>query len=112
MTQNIAFCGLDCGKCGAYLATKEDSDEKRAEVAKMWSKMFNAEIKSEQINCYGCHSVEGPRFNHCEVCEIRKCGLEKEVDNCALCSEYSCDKLEAFFKMAPDAKANLEKLRS
>jgi len=30
----IACCGLDCSKCEAYLATQEDNDVKRAEVAK------------------------------------------------------------------------------
>ena len=33
----IACCGLDCSKCEAYLATQEDNDVKRAEVAKKWS---------------------------------------------------------------------------
>ena len=33
----IACCGLDCSKCEGYLATQEDNDAKRAEVAKKWS---------------------------------------------------------------------------
>jgi hypothetical protein len=29
----IAYCGMDCSKCEGYLATKEDNDTKRKEVA-------------------------------------------------------------------------------
>ena len=30
MKEMISFCGLDCHECGAFLATKEDDDQKRA----------------------------------------------------------------------------------
>ena len=29
MTEMIAFCGLECDACPAYLATQEDDDEKQ-----------------------------------------------------------------------------------
>ncbi len=108
----IAFCGLDCHGCEAFLATKNDDDEKRAEVAKLWSKQYNAEIKPSDINCEGCHSDSGNIFSHCTVCEIRKCGQEKEIDNCAGCSEYACEKLGMLFKMMPDAKRRLDDINS
>ncbi len=108
----IAFCGLDCHECGAFFATKNNDDEKRAEVAKIWSKQYNAEIVPADINCDGCHSDGGYLFNHCHVCEIRKCGKEKKVDNCAHCSEYSCEKLGMIFKMMPDTKKRLDEIKS
>jgi len=37
MKQMIAFCGLACHECGALLATQDDDDAKRAEVAQGWS---------------------------------------------------------------------------
>jgi len=43
----IACCGLDCSKCEGYLATQEDNDVKRTEVAKKWSVQYNADIKPE-----------------------------------------------------------------
>ncbi|MCD6162512.1 MAG: DUF3795 domain-containing protein [candidate division Zixibacteria bacterium] len=107
----IAYCGLDCAKCGAYLAKQANDDNKRAEVAKEWSVLFNHDIKPEQINCDGCCS-DGQHFFYCsDMCEIRKCGIEKKVDNCAHCDEYACEKLEAFFKLAPQARDALEALR-
>jgi len=74
----------------------------------MWSEQFKVEIKPEDINCSGCVSKKEPLFNYCNVCEIRKCGLERNVDNCASCENYACDKLSQLFDMAPDAKCNLE----
>ncbi len=114
MSENIgltACCGLDCSKCEAYIATQANDDNKRAEVAKKWSAMYSADIKPEDINCSGC-SPEGPKFSHCDVCEIRKCCMEKELENCAGCGMYACDKLENFFKIVPDARTALDKLRA
>jgi len=105
-----ACCGLDCSKCEAYIATQADDDNKRTEVAKKWSAMYGGDIKPEDIKCNGCRS-EGQKFSHCSVCEIRKCCIEKEVENCAGCDMYTCDKLENFFKMAPDARTVLDNLR-
>jgi hypothetical protein len=45
----IAVCGLNCYECGAFLAMKENDDQKRAKVAQEWSRLFKVEIKSEDI---------------------------------------------------------------
>ena len=111
MDKMIAFCGIVCSECPALLATQEDDDTKRKKVAETWSKQYNATIKPEDVNCDGCRS-EGKRiFGYCNVCEIRKCGTEKNVENCAHCSEYACDKLTKFFAMVPAAKTALEQIR-
>lgn len=106
----IACCGLDCSKCGAYIATQADDDNKREEVAKKWSAMYGVDIKPENINCNGCRS-EKQKFSHCSVCEIRKCCMEKGVENCAGCDMYICDKLEGFLKTASEARTALDDLR-
>lgn len=106
----IACCGLDCSNCGAYIATKTNDDNKRAEVSKQWSEMYNTDIKPEDINCNGCQSDE-QKFSYCNICEIRKCCMEKDMENCAACDMYACDKLENFFKDAPDARTALDNLR-
>jgi hypothetical protein len=112
MDEVIAFCGITCHECGAFLATRDDSDEKRAEVAQLWSKEFKADIKPEDINCEGCISDGENLFSHTKVCEIRKCGKEKDIANCAYCSDYACEKLEKFFEMVPDAKKRLDGIRA
>lgn len=112
MEEMIAFCGLLCSECGAFLATKNDDDEKRKEVAQIWSKEYDSDLSPEDINCDGCLSESNNLFNYLKVCEIRKCGKEKSVLNCAHCDEYSCEKLEKFFQTVPGAKERLDKIRS
>ncbi|HIJ53152.1 MAG TPA: DUF3795 domain-containing protein [Planctomycetes bacterium] len=112
MTEMTAVCGLLCSECGAFIATINDDNEKRTEVAQLWSKQYNQDIKPEDINCDGCTSDSNRLFGHCKVCEIRKCGKEKAIENCAHCDEYACEKLEGFFKMVPDARKHLDSIRS
>lgn len=45
MNEAIAFCGLACHECGAFLAAKNDDDEKRREVAELRSRQFSQERK-------------------------------------------------------------------
>lgn len=107
----IAYCGLNCSKCEAYLATQADDDVKREATAKKWSALYKADIHLEQINCNGC-KYDGARFSHCDVCDIRQCCSSKGVDNCALCDEYICNKLAGFIKLAPQAGETLEAIRN
>ena len=111
MEKMIAVCGINCYKCPAFIATQANDDAKRAEVAELWSKEYNADIQAKDINCDGCQSDSGVLFNHCQVCEIRKCGFEMRVANCAYCNDYVCDKLNQFFDMVPDAKKQLDQIR-
>lgn len=107
----VAYCGLICSECGAYLAKKNDDDEKRRELAEYWSEQFGEEIKPEDINCDGCTITYGEHIGYCYECKIRKCGMEMGVENCAYCDDYACDNLEQFFKEVPDARKNLEEIR-
>lgn len=112
MNKMIAFCGLICTECPAFLATQKDDDRKREKVAQQWSKWIGAEIKPEDINCDGC--LTGTRlFSHCNNCEIRRCGLERSVKNCAHCESYACEKLNSFLDAqgVPEAKKNLDEIR-
>ena len=54
MKEMIAFCGLDCEMCDAYIATKNDDQTLREKTAKLWSELNNATILPEHINCDGC----------------------------------------------------------
>ncbi len=111
MIEKIAFCGINCGECKALTATQKDDDTMRREIAEEWTKAFGHEIQPEEINCDGCMIREGKHINYCNVCEIRKCGLEKAVENCAYCIDYKCDKLAKFHEQAPKAKDRLEEIK-
>ena len=112
MDKMVAFCGIVCTECPAFIATQKDDDNERTKVAELWSQEFKAETKSEDINCDGCLSENGRLFNHCTVCEIRKCGREKNVENCAYCDDYACEKLGKFLEIASGAKTTLDELRN
>ncbi len=112
MEKMIAYCGLVCSDCPAFIATQKDDDEERRKVAELWSKQFGKEFRVEDINCDGC-LTEGPRvIGYCNVCEIRKCGQKKNVKNCAYCEEYACERLSEFFAAVPNAKENLDTIRA
>lgn len=112
MEKIISMCGLQCSDCGAYQATRDNDDEKRKEVAKLWSKEYKSDIKPGDINCESCLSDSENVFGYTRICEIRKCGRQKGVTNCAYCDEYACDKLNEFFKMVPDAQKRLDEIHS
>lgn len=107
----MAYCGINCSECPAYIATQNNDNEARAKVALEWQKAFNPNIKPEDINCDGCTSNSTRLFNYCKECKIRLCAIEKIVANCAYCPEYACDKLKEFFKMVPNCKATLDNLK-
>ncbi len=107
----IGYCGLDCDRCEAFIATQKNDDALRVKVAAEWAKSYNAPIKPEHINCTGCKS-EGVKTYYCEqLCEIRKCAMSKSFSTCADCSDYSCALLAPVLAAAPQAKTNLEGLR-
>jgi hypothetical protein len=111
MTEWTAYCGLACDQCPALLATKADDDERRARVARQWSRLFGADIAPQDINCDGCRSRNGRLFSHCHVCEIRACATRRDLVNCGHCPDYPCEKLEFIFQAEPKAKQRLDAVR-
>lgn len=111
MSDIVAYCGLSCTDCPAFIATQSDDDDERKRVAEMWSKEYGADIAPENINCDGCLVTDGRHIGHCDVCEIRKCGQERAVANCAHCNDYACEKLQKFFETVPDARKRLDAIR-
>jgi hypothetical protein len=107
----IAYCGIQCSECPAYIATQKNDDALRAETARKWSEMFKSDIKAADIYCDGCPSDSGRLFNYCSTCEIRKCARAKKLATCASCPEYSCKKLDEFLSLVPEARKVLEELR-
>ena len=107
----VAFCGLLCNECPAYIAKQTNDKELRKKTAERWTS-DDFPLKPEDINCDGC--IDGKElFKHCTMCEVRKCGLEKGVKNCAYCAEYPCKKLEGLWGLlqAPEAKEILDEIR-
>ena len=111
MERIIAYCGLVCDECPAYLATQADDDQARAKIAAEWSEGLGATMKPEDINCDGCLGAGGRKVGYFSMCEIRACAVERSVENCAHCSDYACESLKGFLKGAPAAQALLDGMR-
>lgn len=111
MERMIAYCGLDCAKCPAYAATQANDLAAKERVLAKWRVEYNApEMDLSAVTCDGCTS-NGRHGGYCGQCPVRACGVERAVANCARCSDYSCEKLDAFLGMIPDARAALEEIR-
>ena len=111
MEKMIAYCGLTCTECPTLIATQKDDDHEREKVVKKWSKMFNMNLTTKDINCNGCKSNTGLLFGHCNNCQVKKCCSEKGFETCASCEEYACETLSGFLAFVPHAKDTLEKMR-
>lgn len=109
MKNMIAYCGLDCEKCDAYLATINDDQALREKTAKLWAELNNAPILPEHINCEGCR-VDGIKTVYCDsLCAIRQCALKKGVATCGDChGADKCEIVEMVIGNNAEARNNLD----
>ena len=109
MKEFIAYCGLDCEKCEARIATVNNDNELRKKVAAEWTEMNHVEITPEMINCAGCR-VDGVKTPFCDsLCQIRQCGLAKKIETCGSCGELStCGKVKMIIGNNKEALENLK----
>ena len=110
MKNLIAYCGLDCEKCEARLATINNDNDLRTKVADKWSKLNNITITPEMINCEGCRT-DGKKTVFCDkLCAIRQCAINKKHETCGDCAEMkTCKKVAMVIGNNADAFKNLEK---
>ena len=119
MNELVAYCGLICQGCPIYWASREtDSTKKekmKADIVRICKEHygFGEDFTSEYVtDCDGFRTKGGRLFSGCEKCEIRKCARQRELENCAYCNDYACEKLEKFFENDPSAKARLDVIKS
>jgi hypothetical protein len=110
MKEMIAYCGLTCTQCPSFLATLHDDDQARQKTAEYYAKRFGLTLKKEDINCDGCLTETGRLLGYCASCAIRKCCLERALENCAMCPDLPCGRLIEFHRLSPEAKAGFERV--
>lgn len=116
MDTTLAYCGLACNSCPIHLATLEQDGTKRRSmregIAKVCTEKYGMDLATEDItDCDGCRA--GKRlFSGCAQCKIRKCAMDRKLENCAVCRDYACDKLLKHFEADPSARVRLETIRS
>lgn len=113
MAQMIAYCGLICSDCEAYIATQANDLSALERMAARAREEFNMPDASAQTAmCEGCLSDSDRLCGYCHQCGIRACAIEGGLVNCAHCDDYGCEQLEAFWQMAPAARTTLDGIRA
>ena len=114
----ICYCGLYCGNCAVMAkitpAAKLLYDEMRKagfeEIIHLIpdSSGFWSFLKGMAENgvCISCKDGSGN-----PGCTVRICAKEKDVEICALCEKYPCEKFGAFFDGYPILRQDNELLR-
>jgi len=116
MEDNLSYCGLTCETCPIYLATREQNPKKkhemRVDIAQQIKEHYGQETKPEDVtDCDGCKTEGGRLYFGCKDCQIRKCAQQKEVETCAYCDEYACDKIQEFFAKEPQSRERLDEIK-
>jgi len=110
MPELIAYCGLDCYKCDAYIATQAEDTERLKQIAERWVQKLKTEFTPQDVLCDGCRSQRVSGW--CErICLIRPCAEKRGIETCAHCSDYQCGKLKSFLSDESAAKEYLEETR-
>ena len=113
MDKMIGYCGLICTECEAYLATQANDMAALDKMAAQARDEYGMpDATADSVRCNGCLGTSGPKCPYCFECAVRACGLDRDVLNCAHCVDYHCDRLEAFWAMAPSARDRLDAIRA
>jgi hypothetical protein len=108
----IAYCGITCHACPAYVGTQAGDKELLEKTAAEWS--FGEEkLTVGDMECYSCLQTEKPLFKWCALCKVKECCREKDLPNCAHCDEYACEDLKKLWDMfrSDDARMMLDDIR-
>lgn len=108
----IAYCGIVCTECDAYKATQANDIAALEQTAKKTSEEFGMELTAADMMCDGCLSTTGRQIGYCHECAIRLCAVPKQVENCAHCDDYACEKIEGFSKPGTPHRATLDEIHT
>lgn len=106
----IAYCGIDCSKCDAYIATTTNDQTLLAKTAAYWSKLNGVTITPEDLRCEGCRT-SGVKTMYCSsLCKIKQCAISKQYETCGNCKTLEqCPMITSIAKFHKDAIENLKK---
>ena len=88
----MAPCGLYCGVCGVYIATRDRNEKFKAVMGNLYG------TKPEETECLGCMQPEPQEtlYLYCKSCDIRNCIQKKGYYSCHQCPEWPCGLIENF----------------
>ncbi len=88
----MAPCGLYCGACAVYIATRDKNEKFRAVIANLYG------TKPEETECLGCMQPDTAKklYSYCKSCTIRNCVKSKGYYSCHQCKEWPCPLIDNF----------------
>jgi hypothetical protein len=89
----VAFCGILCSDCPAFVATQAGDAEALAKQAAEWTSEEDP-LTADDLWCDGCIYTDKKVTKFCLECDVRQCALAKGVETCAHCDDFPCEKLE------------------
>jgi len=88
----MAPCGLYCGVCGVYIATRENNNKFKEVLGNLYG------TTPEATECLGCMQSKPYKnlYEFCKICNIRDCVNKKGFYSCHQCDDWPCEKIENF----------------
>ena len=108
----IAYCGIACTDCEAYVATQAGDMDALERMAKTAEEEYGTERTAADSMCDGCLTTTGRQIGYCHECAIRLCAVPRRVATCAHCDAYPCEKIEAFSKPGTPHRKMLDGIRA
>ena len=87
----LTRCGYRCDLCLAYKPNVEKNPSNQQKLSDGWFKYFGFRLPPESILCDGC-MADNPKLID-RTCPVRPCVIARELENCAQCDDYVCEKL-------------------
>lgn len=88
----MAPCGLYCGVCGVYIATRDGNEKFKGILGNLYGS------RPEDTECRGCMQPDPPKtlYTFCQTCTIRNCIKSKGYYSCHQCEDWPCPLIETF----------------
>ncbi len=85
-----APCGLYCGTCGVYIATRDNNEKFKSAIGGLYG------TKPEETACRGCMQTDPPDclYLYCRHCDLRQCIRAKGYYSCHQCADWPCNLVE------------------
>ncbi len=97
----VGACGLFCGACAIYLASRDDP-KRLALLAERLGQTI------DEIQCTGCRSQKLAKY--CATCKLVSCANERGHAFCSDCADFPCATLVAFGRERPHRAEIMEDL--
>ena len=88
----MAPCGLYCGTCGVYIATRDGNEKFKAALGNLYGS------RPEETACAGCMQASNAEnlYEICRLCTIRDCVKARGYYSCHQCEDWPCEPVKNF----------------